>query len=155
MPVNPIPDHYSRMSPYLAVKNAGKAIEFYKTVFGATERMRMPGPNGTIGHAELQFGDTVLMLADECPGMGFKGPDIEGARSVMLHLYVEDVDKVFNEAISAGAKVTREIKNQFYGDRSGGFIDPFGHSWHISSHVEDVPMEELKKRSEEAMKEMD
>jgi PhnB protein len=154
MLVKPIPENYSRLSPYLAIKNAGAAIEFYKQIFGATERMRMPGPGGSVGHAELQFGDTVLMLADECPDMSFKGPQAYGGSSVMLHLYVENVDKVFEAAVQAGAKVTRPVQDQFYGDRSGSLIDPFGHWWNLSTHIEDLSMEELTRRSEEAKKQM-
>ena len=149
-PVQPIPEGYPRLTPYLCVDGAGKAIEFYTQVLGATERMRMDGPDGKIGHAELSFGDTVVMLADEYPDMGFLSPGRIGGTAVTLHTYVEDVDSVFEKALAAGAKSLRPVENQFYGDRSGQFEDPFGHRWNVASHVEDVDPEEMARRAEAA-----
>ena len=148
MSVQPIPEGYQRVTPYLHVDGAAAAIEFYKTVLGAEERMRMPGPDGKIGHAELQFGDSVVMLADEFPDMGALGPKSVGGTPCSLHLYVEDVDSVFAQAVAAGAKELRAVDNQFYGDRSGSFEDPFGHHWNVATHVEDVSPEEMAKRME-------
>jgi PhnB protein len=145
--VKPIPEGYQVLTPYLICKDAGRAIEFYKTVLGAKEKMRMPAPDGKIGHAELQFGGSQLMLADEYPEMGYRGPQAIGGSPVSLHLYVEDVDGVFKRAISAGAKERQALENKFYGDRSGTIEDPFGHIWNLSSHVEDVPPEEMEKRA--------
>jgi PhnB protein len=120
-------------------------------VLGAQERMRMPGPDGKLGHAELQLGNSVIMLADEFPDMGAVGPKSVGGTPVTLHVYVEDVDSVFDNAVASGAKEIRAVENQFYGDRSGQFEDPFGHQWNVASHVEDVPPEEMEKRAAEAM----
>jgi PhnB protein len=145
--VKPIPDGYPRLSPYLSVDGAARAIEFYEKVFGATERMRMPAPNGKVGHAELQIGDSVLMLADEFPDMGFVGPKTVGGSPVTLTVYVENVDEVFARALREGATSVRDVTNQFYGDRSGQFDDPFGHRWNVSTHVEDVAPEEMAKRA--------
>ncbi|HET6663847.1 MAG TPA: VOC family protein [Acidimicrobiales bacterium] len=149
MAVKPIPDGYPRVSPYLVVDGAQKAIEFYTTVLGATERMRMPGPDGRIGHAELQVGDSVIMLADEFPDMGAKGPSAYGGSPVSISVYVEDVDATFDKATGAGATVVRPLENQFYGDRSATFDDPFGHRWTIATHVEDVSPEEMGRRAAE------
>jgi PhnB protein len=148
MSVQPIPEGYQRVTPYLHVDGAAAAIEFYKTVLGAEERMRMPGADGKVGHAELQFGDSVVMLADEFPDMGALGPKSVGGTPCSLHLYVEDVDSVFAKAVAAGAKELRAVDNQFYGDRSGSFEDPFGHHWNVATHVEDVSPEEMAKRME-------
>ena len=148
MSVQPIPEGYQRVTPYLHVDGAAAAIEFYTTVLGAEERMRMPGPDGRIGHAELQFGDSVVMLADEVPDMGALGPKSVGGTPFSLHLYVEDVDGIFAKAVAAGAKELRAVENQFYGDRSGQFEDPFGHHWNVATHVEDVSPEEMAKRME-------
>jgi PhnB protein len=145
--VKPIPDGYPRVSPYLIVDGAAQAIDFYKQVLGATERMRMGGPEGRVGHAELQIGDSVVMLADEFPDMGSVGPKQIGGTPVTIGVYVEDVDKTFDTAVKAGAKSLRPVENQFYGDRSGQFEDPFGHRWSISTHVEDVSPEEMAKRA--------
>jgi PhnB protein len=145
--VSPIPKGYRTMTPYLMVKGAAQAIEFYKVAFGAKELMRMPGPNGTIGHAELQFGDCVVMLSDEAPGMGYVGPLSLGGTPVGLHLYLKDVDGVVARAVAGGAKLTRPIENKFYGDRSGTLEDPFGHRWTVSTHVEDVPPKEMELRA--------
>ena len=147
-PVQPIPEGYPRLTPYLCIDGAAKAIEFYTQVLGATEKMRMDGPDGKIGHAELTFGDSVLMLADEYPDMGFLSPARLGGAPVTLHLYVEDVDAVFEKALAAGAKSLRPLENQFYGDRSGQFEDPFGHRWNVATHVEDVDPEEMARRAE-------
>ncbi len=151
MAVKPVPDGYPRVTPYLVIDGASDAIEFYKSVLGATERMRMPGPGGKVGHAELEFGDSVVMLADEYPDMGFKGPKSLGGTPVTIGVYVEAVDDVFARALQAGAKELRPVENQFYGDRSGQFEDPFGHRWTVSTHVEDVPPDEMAKRAAEAM----
>ena len=147
-PVQPIPEGYPRLTPYLCIDGAAKAIEFYTQVLGATEKMRMDGPDGKIGHAELTFGDSVLMLADEYPDMGFLSPARLGGAAVTLHLYVEDVDALFERALAAGAKSLRPVENQFYGDRSGQFEDPFGHRWNVATHVEDVDPEEMARRAE-------
>ena len=147
--VNPIPDGYPRVTPYLCIDGAGAAIDFYSKVFGATERMRMPDPEGRIGHAELQFGDSLIMLADEYPEMGIRGPKAVGGTPVTISVYVEDVDGVFDRAVELGAKALRQVEDQFYGDRSGQFEDPFGHRWSVATHVEDVPPDEMAKRAAE------
>ena len=149
--VKPIPDGYPRVTPYLHVDGANAAIEFYRDVLGATERMRMPGPDGKIGHAELEIGDSVVMLSDEHPDMGIRGPKSLGGTPVTIHVYVDDVDAAFEQAIKAGAKSQRPVENQFYGDRSGQFEDPFGHRWNVATHVEDVPPDEMSKRAAAAM----
>jgi PhnB protein len=148
--VNPIPEGYPRVTPYLIVDGASEAIDFYTSVLGATERMRMDAPGGRIGHAELEVGDSVVMLADENPEMNARGPRAFGGSPVSLMVYVEDVDGVFGRALEAGAKELRPVENQFYGDRLGAFEDPFGHEWNVASHVEDVPPEEMEKRAAEA-----
>jgi PhnB protein len=148
--VKPIPEGYPRVSPYLCVDGADEAIKFYSDVFGASERMRMGGPDGKIGHAELQFGDSLIMLADEFPEMGVQSPRTVGGTPVMLSVYVEDVDATYERALAAGAKALRQVENQFYGDRSGQFEDPFGHRWSIATHVEDVPPDEMARRAAEA-----
>jgi PhnB protein len=144
--VKPIPEDYQVLTPYLVCKDAARAIEFYKNVLGATEKMRMPAPDGKVGHAELQFGSSQLMLADEYPEMGYRGPQAFGGSPVTLHLYVDDVDAVFKRAVSAGAKERQPVENKFYGDRSGTIEDPFGHTWNLSTHIEDVSPEEMEKR---------
>jgi PhnB protein len=149
--VQPIPDGYPQVIPYLSVDGAEAAIGFYGTVFGATERMRMGAPGGKIGHAELQLGDSVLMLADESPEAGNRSPKSLGGTPVTVSVYTEDVDAVFERAVGAGAKVLRPIENQFYGDRTGMFEDPFGHRWSVATHVEDVAPDEMAKRAAEAM----
>jgi PhnB protein len=148
---NAIPDNYPRVTPYLIVDGAGDAIDFYTRVLGASERGRMAGPDGRVGHAELEIGDSVIMLADENPQMSIVGPKRIGGTPVTLHVYVEDVDAVFDAAKQAGASPTRDVEDRFYGDRSGQFEDPWGHRWDVSSHVEDVPPEEMAKRAEQAM----
>jgi PhnB protein len=144
MAVKPIPEGYHSVTPYLIVKGAAKAIDYYKKVFGATEIMRMPGPNGTVGHAEIKIGDSVIMLADEQQG-NFRSPEGLGGSPVSLMVYVEDVDKTFKQAISNGAKETRAVQDQFYGDRSGNLVDPFGHVWTVATHKEDVSESEMQR----------
>ena len=147
--VNPIPAGYPRVSPYLSVDGAAAAVDFYVNVFGATERFRMPGPGDTIGHCELQLGDSVIMLADEAPSIGFRSPKSIGGTPVTLSVYVDDVDAVFDRAVQAGATSLRPVETQFYGDRSGQFEDPFGHRWSVASHVEDVSPEDMERRAAE------
>jgi len=149
--VKPIPEGYHSLTPYLFVRSAASAIDFYRNVFGATEVMRMAGSNGRIMHAELMIGDSIVMLADENPPTGVMSPQTVGGFSVGLHLYVENVDAVIQKAIENGAKLLRPIKNQFYGDRSGSLLDPFGHMWSVATHVEDVSPEEIRKRMTAAM----
>ena len=148
--VNPIPEVYPRVTPYLIVDGASAAIDFYKAVLGASERMRMGGPEGKVGHAELEIGDSVVMLADEHPEVDARGPKSVGGTPVTLHVYVEEADRVFERAIEAGARALRPVEDQFYGDRLGSFEDPFGHHWNVATHVEDVPPEEMSKRVAEA-----
>ncbi|MEV5969573.1 VOC family protein [Streptomyces sp. NPDC051921] len=155
MAVRPIPEGYPRVTPYLCIDGAADAIDFYVSVFGATERMRLPAPGGTIGHAELELGNSVVMLADEFPGMEFRSPKAIGGTPITLHVYVEDVDAVFAEALARGAKELRAVRDEFYGDRTGQLEDPFGHRWNIATHTEDVPEEEMEKRAEEAMRSME
>ena len=145
--MKPIPKGYHAVTPYLSVQGAAGAIAFYKKAFGASDIMRMPGPHGTIGHAEIQIGDSRIMLADEFPEMNFLSPRSFGGTPVNIHLYVQDADKVAEKAVAAGAKPLRPVAEQFYGDRSGSLEDPFGHVWHIATHVADIPMKELKKRA--------
>jgi len=151
MAVRPIPDGYHAVTPYLIVDGAAQALEFYKQVFGATEQMRMAAPNGRVGHAEMRIGDSVVMLADEVPDMGYRGPKAYGGSALSLMLYVDDVDATFRRALAAGAIERRAVQNQFYGDRSGTLEDPFGHTWTISTHVEDIAPDEMAKRAEAAM----
>jgi PhnB protein len=143
----PIPEGYHSATPYLIVKGAAEAIDFYKRTFGATESLRMADPKGAIAHAEIKIGDSVIMLADEHPNMGYRGPRSLGGSAVSIMLYVADVDGTFERAIQAGAKARRPVANQFYGDRSGTLEDPFGHVWTISTHVEDVAPEEMQRRA--------
>ena len=144
--VKPIPEGYHSVTPYLFIKGAARAIEFYKDVFGATEIMRMPGPAGQIMHAELRIGDSVVMLGDENPQMGALSPQSIGGTGSGQYIYIADVDAVVQKAVDAGAKLVRPVKDQFYGDRSGTLIDPFGHMWSVATHVEDVSPEEMNKR---------
>jgi len=148
MTVNPIPEGYDRATPYLIVKNASEAIRFYQQAFEATELMRLTQPNGSLGHAEIKVGNAPLMLADESPEMGIRGPQTIGGTAVTLCLYVQDVDAVFARAIALGAKEVRPVTDQFYGDRAGMLEDPYGHVWNIATHIEDVSQEELQKRFE-------
>jgi PhnB protein len=146
-PVKPIPEGYHSITPYLIVKGAAAAIDFYKRAFGATEVVRMPGPDGKVGHAEIKIGDSPIMLADEVPEMGAVSPQTLGSTPVSILLYVEDVDAVFDRAIAAGGKSVRPVEDKFYGDRMGSLADPFGHQWHIGTHKEDLSPEELRKRA--------
>jgi PhnB protein len=145
--VKPVPDGYHNATPYLIVDGATKALDFYKRVFDATERMRMPGPGGKVGHAEISIGDSVIMLADEHPEMGACGPRAFGGSPVSLMLYVEEVDATVKTAVAAGAKLLQSVEDKFYGDRSGTIEDPFGHRWHVSTHTEDVPPDEMELRA--------
>ena len=144
--VKPIPEGYHTITPYLVVKGAAKAIDFHKKAFGATELFRMEGPNNTVAHAELQIGDSRIMMADESPQMGFSAPQAGSHTPIGLMIYVDDVDKVAAQAIAAGMKTERAVEDQFYGDRSGNFVDPFGHRWTIATHKEDVSKEEMDRR---------
>jgi len=147
-PVRAIPEGYHSVTPYLTCKNSAQAIDFYKSVFGATEIMRMAGPDGKIGHAEIRIGDSVIMLSDEFPGMS--SAPVPGVRNGCgVFVYLENVDTVFNRAVAAGAKVDMPLDNQFWGDRYGKITDPFGHQWGLAQHVEDVAPEEMKRRSQE------
>jgi PhnB protein len=152
MAIKPVPDGYHAVTAYLIVSEGAKAIDFYKRAFGASESMRMSGPEGKVGHAEIRIGDSAIMLADEHPDMGYRSPLSLGGTPVSLLLYVEDVDRRFRQALDAGAKVLRPIENQFYGDRSGTLQDPFGHIWTLATRVEDVSAEEMQRRSQKFMK---
>jgi PhnB protein len=147
--VKPIPEGYHSVTPYLIVNGAAQAIAFYEQAFGAEELYRMPMPDGRVGHAELRFGDSRIMLADEHPDVGALGPGSVGGTPVTIHLYVEDVDATFARATAAGARVTRPVADQFYGDRLGVLTDPFGHVWSVATHREDVSHEELRRRAEQ------
>jgi PhnB protein len=146
MTVKPIPDGYHSVTPYLIVKGAADAIEFYRQAFAAAEVMRIPGPDGRVGHAELQIGDSRIMMADEHPEMNALAPQSPGSSGVSLCLYVEDVDTTVARATAAGASVRRPLQNQFYGDRSAVLEDPFGHVWSVATHIEDVSPDELQRR---------
>jgi uncharacterized glyoxalase superfamily protein PhnB len=152
--VKPIPDGAHTVTPYLTVKGAAQAIEFYKKAFGATELMRMPGPGGAVMHAEIKIGDSLIFLAEEFPGMGNGSPSSLGGTTVGIHLNVENVDAVHDRAVAAGAKSQMPPQDMFWGDRFTKLVDPFGHSWSISTHIEDVSPEEMQRRSVEAMKQM-
>jgi len=149
--VRPIPEGYPRVTPYLAIDGAAAAIDFYTAVLDAKERMRMPAPEGKIGHAELEIGESIIMLSDEFPDMGNRAPKSVGGSPVSIMVYVEDVDATFAKALANGATELRAVENQFYGDRTGSFEDPFGHLWHVATHVEDVSPEEMEKRMAEQM----
>jgi PhnB protein len=146
--VKPVPDGYHAVTPLLVVNDAARAIEFYKSAFGAVERMRMAGPGGKIAHAEMTIGDSVIMLADEFPEWGDVGPKADGKSPVRIALYIDGVDEVARRAVAAGAKVLIPVADQFYGDRSGRLADPFGHLWIIATHKEDVSPGEMQKRME-------
>jgi PhnB protein len=148
MAAKPIPEGYHTVTPYLIVRGAARAIDFYQQAFGATELMRFADPGGRVGHAEIKVGDSVIMLADEFPEMGIRSPQSIGGSPVILALYVEDVDASFARAVAAGATVLRPVKDQFYGDRSGTLTDPFGQVWTLATHKEDVPPEEVRRRFE-------
>jgi PhnB protein len=143
--VRPIPEGYHSVTPYLTCKDAAAAIEFYRKAFGAVETVRMPMPNGKIGHAELKIGDSFIMLADENPETGVHSPQHFSGTPVSMLLYVEKVDAVYNQAVAAGAKSVRAPEDMFYGDRTSWVTDPFGHSWFIHTHVKDVTPEEMRK----------
>ena len=151
--VKPIPDGYPRVSPYLYVAGAEAAIKFYCDVLGFSERLRLDAPEGKIAHAEVELGDSLIMLADEMPDMGVLGPKSVGGSPISLTMYVEDVDSLFDSAITAGSKSKQPVADQFYGDRTGQFEDPFGHIWTLMTHVEDVPPAEIAVRAEAAIKE--
>ena len=148
--VNYIPDGFHAITPYLTVKNAGEAIEFYKRAFGARERVRMPMPDGKVAHAELQVADSIIMLGEECPDHGNVSPQTLEGSPVGLALYVNDVDSAFERAVQAGASVKEQVEDKFWGDRSGSVTDPCGHTWMLLTHIEDVPPQEMKKRMAEA-----
>ena len=149
--VQPIPDDYPRVIPYLTVDDAAAAIDFYVKVFGATEAVRMTSPDGKVGHAELRIGESMIMLADLNPDMGGQTPTTLGGTPVTVMVYVEAVDAVCAKAVQAGAKLERPVEDQFYGDRAGQFVDPFGHKWFVATHVEDVEPEEMERRAAVAM----
>ena len=151
MAVKAIPDGYHSVTPYLIMDDATRALDFYKKALGAVELMRMPAPNGRIGHAEIRIGDSPVMLADEHPEIGAKSARTIGGSPVSLMVYVEDVDARVAQAVAAGATLSRPVANQFYGDRTGGVDDPFGYHWYLATHVEDVPPDELEKRAAKAM----
>ena len=146
--VKPIPDGYHAITPYLHIQGAPAAIEFYKKAFGAAEIMRITGDDGRIGHAELQIGDSRIMLADEHAEIGAFSPQHFGGSPITLMFYCANVDQVVEQAVAEGAKITRPITDQFYGDRNGGIVDPFGYQWYIATHVEDVSNEEMERRAE-------
>ena len=146
----PIPDGYHTATPCLIIRGAAAAIEFYQQAFGATELFRFPSPDGKIGHAEIKIGDSPIMLADEYPDMGYKGPQTLGGSPVSIMIYVEDVDTVFARAVAAGASVKEALQDKFYGDRMGTLTDPFGHVWHVSTHKEDLSVEEMERRAQAA-----
>jgi PhnB protein len=148
--VKPIPEGYHSAMPFLTVDNGQKALEFYKRAFGAKEVMRLEGPDGKLGYAEIQIGDSRIMLSDEFPNMN-KSAKTLGGSPVAIMLYVEDADKLFKQAVTAGAKEVQPLKDQFFGDRTGSVTDPFGHRWFVCTHIEDVPPEELKRRAAEVM----
>ena len=144
--VQAIPTGYAGVTPYLIIRDAARALDFYKKAFGATELMRFPAPGGKIGHAEMKIGEGVVMLADESPEMGHKSPQSIGGTAITLMFYVKDVDAQFSKAVAAGGTVKQPLKDQFYGDRSGTITDPFGHIWTIATHKEDVSPEEMQRR---------
>lgn len=154
MAAKPIPEGYHSLTPYLTLDNASEAIEFYKRAFGAKEQMRMEAPGGKIGHAQLEIGDSIVMLSDAFGQSSVKSPKELGGTTGGVFLYVEDVDAVFKQAVEAGATVEMEVGDQFWGDRFGSVTDPFGHHWSIATHIEDVPPEEMVERGKAAMAEM-
>ena len=150
MSVKSIPEGYHSVTPYLIVRGGAAAIEYYTKAFGAKELFRMPAPDGKIGHAEIKIGDSPIMLADEHPDMGYNGPQSVGGSPVSIMIYVDDVDDTFNRAIESGGTVKQAVQDKFYGDRMGTLIDPFGHVWHVATHKEDVPMDEMERRANAA-----
>ena len=150
--VQAIPKGYNAVTPYLAIQGAAAAIDFYKKVFGAMELMRMPGPAGKLGHVEIKVGDSKVMLADESEQTNFLGPKARGGTPVHIHLYVKDVDATVARAVEMGAKMMREVQDMFYGDRTAAIEDPFGHFWHVSTHIRDVSMKEMQRAAEEMAK---
>jgi PhnB protein len=149
--VSAIPEGQQAVTPYIVVADAARALEFYARVFGATERMRLAAPDGKIGHAEIEIGGSVIMIADEWPESPCRSPQAYGGSPVALHLYVPDVDKVVADAVAAGATVLDPVEDKFYGDRSGTLADPFGHVWYVLTHIEDVSADEMKRRAEAFM----
>jgi PhnB protein len=154
MSVKPIPDGYHTLTPFLTVKDAARAIEFYKQAFGAEERGVMKGPDGKVMHAELKIGDSIIMLADEFPEFGVLSPQTSGGAGMGLHIYIDGVDAAFDRAVKAGAQVEMPLAEQFWGDRYGKLKDPFGHHWSIATHTKDLSMDEMKRNMDEAMKNM-
>ena len=152
--VKAVPEGLHTVTPHLVIRDAGKAAEFYKKAFGAEVKGVHRTPDGKVMHGELTIGDSKIFFADEFPGMGVKGPQTLGGSAVVLNVYVEDVDKLFNQAVAAGATVTMPLADQFWGDRYGQLTDPFGHSWALGKHVEDVAEEELERRAKEAFSKM-
>ena len=149
MIVKPIPNGYHSITPYLIINKAAEAIAFYKRAFSAIELFRMDMPDGKVGHAEIQIGDSRIMMADDCGEESpFRNPQSSGSSAVGLHLYVNDVDAVFTQAVEAGAKVTKPLEDQFYGDRSGALQDPFGHIWFVGTHKEDLSVDQIRQRAE-------
>ncbi|MSR32145.1 MAG: VOC family protein [Gemmataceae bacterium] len=149
MTVKPIPDGYATLTPYLIIKGAAKAMDFYKQALGASEIFRLTGDDGRVGHAEMQIGSSKFMLADEFPEMGMLAPEPSGKTPVSFLVYVEDVDKAFAKALAEGGTLERPLANQFYGDRSGTFLDPFNHRWNLATHIEDVSPEEIDRRCQQ------
>jgi PhnB protein len=145
--VRPIPEGFHTITPTLTVRNAAKAIDFYKKALGAQELMRMASPDGKIGHAELRIGDSIIFLSDEMPNMGCKSPETVGGSTGTLYLYVQDVDRAFQQAVDAGGKVTMPVSDMFWGDRHGSFVDPFGHTWSLSTHKEDLTADQIEERA--------
>jgi PhnB protein len=154
MPVKPIPEGYQSVVPVLAIEGAAEAIDFYKRAFGAQERLRMAGPNNSIAHAELQIGDSIVMCSDPFPQGSTKAPTDLGGTTINLFCYVEDVDAVYQQAIDAGATSTMEVDDQFWGDRMGAVLDPYGHAWSIATHIEDLSADEMQERSRQFMEQM-
>lgn len=152
MTVKPIPEGYHSVTPYLMIKGASRAIDFYQRAFGAKEIFRLPLPDGQVGHAEIRIGDSTLMLADVCEEGPSRSPDALGGSPVVLHVYVEDVDARFAQAVNAGATIVKPLQDQFYGDRSGTLQDPFGHLWFLATHKEDVAPEEIRRRADALFK---
>jgi uncharacterized glyoxalase superfamily protein PhnB len=154
MSAKPIPEGYHTLTPFLTVRNAVRAIEFYKQAFGAQERGVAKGPDGKVMHAELKIGDSVIMLSDEYPEFGSLSPQSVGGSPMGLHIYIENVDAAFDRAVKAGAQVEMPVMDQFWGDRYGKLKDPFGHKWSIATHVKDVSADEMKRSMDDAMSKM-